>query len=122
IGEVRQLCAVTRGRPNIQIVGLHAHVGSQITNMEPLTRAAAALVTLARELALDGTSIEHLDIGGGLGVSYDGSPVPDAKEYAAAVLPLLRPSGLEIVLEPEIGRASCRERVEIWVDAGALNK
>jgi len=111
IDEARQLCAVTRGRPNVQVVGLHAHVGSQITNMEPLTRAAAALVTLARELALDGTSIEHLDIGGGLGVSYDGSPVPGADEYAAAVLPVLRPSGLEIVLEP--GR-------HIMAPAGAL--
>src|SRR4029079_13610743 len=60
IDEVRELCATTRGRPNVQVVGLHAHVGSQITNMEPLTRAAAALVRLARELALDGTSIEHL--------------------------------------------------------------
>jgi diaminopimelate decarboxylase len=111
IDEVRQLCAVTRGRPNVQIVGLHAHVGSQITNMEPLTRAAAALVRLARELALDGTSIEHLDIGGGLGVSYDGSPVPSAKDYAAAVLPVVRESGLEIVLEP--GR-------HIMAPAGAL--
>jgi diaminopimelate decarboxylase len=111
IDEVRQLCAVTRGRPNVQIVGLHAHVGSQITNMEPLMRAAAALVRLARELALDGTSIEHLDIGGGLGVSYDGSPVPSAKDYAAAVLPVVRESGLEIVLEP--GR-------HIMAPAGAL--
>ena len=46
--------------------------------MEPLARAARALVDLAGELAVEGTPIEHLDIGGGLGVSYDGSPVPDA--------------------------------------------
>ena len=100
VDEVRALCARTRGRPNVEIVGLHAHVGSQITTMEPLTHAAVALVTLARELAIDGTSIEHLDIGGGLGVSYDGSPVPGPAEYAAAVLPILRESGLAVVLEP----------------------
>jgi diaminopimelate decarboxylase len=100
IDEVRTLCARTRGRPNVEIIGLHAHVGSQITNMEPLTHAAAALVKLARELALDGTTIEHLDIGGGLGVSYDGSPVPEAADYARAVLPVLRESGVSIVLEP----------------------
>ena len=111
IGEVRELCGRTRGRPNIDIVGLHAHVGSQITSMEPLTRAAQALVDLARHLAIDGTAIEHLDIGGGLGVSYDGSPVPSAADYAAAVLPVLRESGLEIVLEP--GR-------HIMAPAGAL--
>jgi diaminopimelate decarboxylase len=100
IGDVRALAARTRGRPTVEIVGLHAHVGSQITNMEPLTRAARALVDLARQLAVDGTTIEHLDIGGGLGVSYDGSPVPGAREYADAVLPILRESGLSIVLEP----------------------
>ena len=100
LDQVRALCARTRGRPNVEIVGLHAHVGSQITNMEPLAHAAAALVTLARELAIDGTTIEHLDIGGGLGVSYDGSPVPEAADYAGAVLPVLRESGIAIVLEP----------------------
>jgi diaminopimelate decarboxylase len=100
LDEVRALCARTRGRPNVEIVGLHAHVGSQITNLEPLTHAAAALVKLAGELALDGTTIEHLDIGGGLGVSYDGSPVPEAADYAKAVLPVLRESGVSIVLEP----------------------
>jgi len=100
IDEVRALCAQTRGRPNVEIVGLHAHVGSQITNMEPLARAAKALVDLARQLAIEGTAVEHLDIGGGLGVSYDGSPVPGAREYADAVLPILRESGLHVVLEP----------------------
>ncbi len=100
IGDVAGLCARTRGRPNVEVVGLHAHVGSQITDLEPLRRAASALVGLARRLAIEGTAIEHLDIGGGLGVSYDGSAVPDARDYAAAVLPILRESGLSIVLEP----------------------
>ena len=100
LAEVRALCARTRGRPNVAIVGLHAHVGSQITSVEPLARAARALVDLARQLATDGTSIEHLDIGGGLGVSYDGAPVPGAADYADAVLPILRESGVAIVLEP----------------------
>jgi diaminopimelate decarboxylase len=100
LDEVRALCARTRGRPNVEIVGLHAHVGSQITHMEPLKHAASALVGLARQLAIDGLSIEHLDIGGGLGVSYDGAPVPGARDYADAVLPILRESGLSIVLEP----------------------
>jgi diaminopimelate decarboxylase len=100
IGDVRALCARTRGRAHVEIIGLHAHVGSQITSVEPLVRAATALVDLARQLAVDGTLIEHLDIGGGLGVSYDGSPVPGAREYADAVLPILRQSGLTVVLEP----------------------
>lgn len=100
LDDVRALCARARSLAGVEIVGLHAHVGSQITNTDPLARAARALVDLARALAADGTRIEHLDIGGGLGVSYDGSPVPDAAAYACAVLPVLRESGLAIVLEP----------------------
>jgi diaminopimelate decarboxylase len=100
LDEVKALCARARPLAGIEIVGLHAHVGSQITTLEPLAHAARALVDLARELALEGTRIEHLDIGGGLGVSYDGSPVPGAADYAAAVLPILKESGLSIVLEP----------------------
>jgi len=84
----------------VEIVGLHSHVGSQIVDLDPLRRAAGALVTLARELGDDGIAIEHLDVGGGLGVSYDGAAVPTARAYADALLPIVRESGLAIVLEP----------------------
>jgi diaminopimelate decarboxylase len=100
IGDVPALSARTRGRDRVEIVGLHAHIGSQITDVAPLVNAARALVDLARELFAAGTTIEHLDIGGGLGVSYDGAPVPGAADYAAAVLPILREAGVSIVLEP----------------------
>jgi diaminopimelate decarboxylase len=111
IADVPALCERVRRMAGVEVVGLHAHIGSQITTMTPLTNAARALVDLARTLAGEGTRIEHLDIGGGLGVSYDGSPVPGAREYAGAVLPILRESGLAIVLEP--GR-------HIMAPAGAL--
>jgi diaminopimelate decarboxylase len=111
ISDVKALCAHARTLAGIDVVGLHAHIGSQITDLEPLARAARALVALARELAAEGTGIEHLDLGGGLGVSYDGSRVPTAQEYADAVLPIVRESGLAIVLEP--GR-------QIVAPAGAL--
>ena len=100
ISDVPELCRRVRGGAFVEIVGLHAHVGSQIIDLTPLARAAQALVDLARALAVDGTRIEHLDIGGGLGVSYDGAAVPSAADYAKAVLPILRESGLAIVLEP----------------------
>jgi diaminopimelate decarboxylase len=100
ISEVRELCRAVRSREGIQIVGLHSHVGSQITTLEPLGRAAAALVQLACELRDDGVRIEHLDLGGGLGVSYDGNPVPGVDEYAHTLLPIVRPSGLSVILEP----------------------
>ncbi len=100
IADVPDVCHRAQFMDGVQIAGLHAHIGSQITELTPLANAARALVTLARELGGAGTTIEHLDIGGGLGVSYDGKPVPGAAEYAAAVLPILRESGLAIVLEP----------------------
>ena len=58
------------------------------------------MVRLARELRDSGIQLDHIDIGGGLGISYDGSRVPTAAEYAAAVLPIVAPSGLSIALEP----------------------
>ena len=100
LGDVRELCRRAGALAGIDIVGLHSHVGSQITSLDPLERAARALVALSRELRDAGTRIEHLDLGGGLGVSYDGSAVPDAQEYANRVLPIVRDSGLAIILEP----------------------
>ena len=96
----RDICRRAARREGLEIVGLHVHVGSQITDLDPLRRAAQAIVTLASELRDDGITIDHLDLGGGLGVSYDGSPVPSAEDYAAALLPIVRDSGLAIVLEP----------------------
>src|SRR3954469_10612014 len=90
LDAARDVCRRAAGREGLEIVGLHIHVGSQITNLEPLRRAAEAIVTLARELRDDGIAIDHLDLGGGLGVSYDGSEVPDAAAYAAVLLPVVR--------------------------------
>ena len=85
--QVRQLYRDHARQPGLEPVGLHIHVGSQITSLDPLRRAAERAVTLARELRDDGIQIEHLDLGGGLGISYDGTPVPTPAEYAAAILP-----------------------------------
>src|SRR6476620_9218980 len=82
IDDVREIARKAAGRPGLELVGLHSHVGSQITDLSPLRRAAEALVTLSRELRDDGVTIEHLDLGGGLGISYDGSAAPTAQDYA----------------------------------------
>jgi diaminopimelate decarboxylase len=103
IGDVRELTRGVRSQNGLDVVGLHVHVGSQIVDLEPLRRAAEALVSLSAELRDDGVTIDHLDLGGGLGISYEGKPVPSATDYAAALLPVVRDSGLAIILEP--GRA-----------------
>jgi len=88
-------------RPNLRVVGLHVHIGSQITDSLPLTQAAATIATMATTLAAQGITLEHLDIGGGLGIAYEpGQRVLSPEEYAAAVLPVVRPTGLRLVLEP----------------------
>jgi diaminopimelate decarboxylase len=100
LDAVREIGRRAAGRRGLELVGLHIHVGSQITDLDPLRRAAEALVSLARALGDDGVRIEHVDLGGGLGISYDGSPVPSAADYAAALLPVIRESGLALILEP----------------------
>jgi diaminopimelate decarboxylase len=100
IEDARAMCREMATREGLQVVGLHVHVGSQITKLEPLRRAAESLVRLAGELEDDGVRIEHLDVGGGLGISYDGGDVPTIADYAAAVLPIIAASGRSIVLEP----------------------
>jgi len=92
-----------RALEGVRFVGVHIHIGSQITTADPLSRAARALVSLAMALRDDGFALEHVDLGGGLGIAYEGRAMITAGEYAAAVLPELRRVGIPVVLEP--GRA-----------------
>ena len=100
IDSVKELCRRFAASAGVEIIGLHIHVGSQITDLTPLRTAGEAIVALARELRDVAVDIDHVDLGGGLGVSYDGAPVPTAREYADALLPVVRDSGLHLVLEP----------------------
>ncbi len=90
-------------RAGLRIVGVHLHVGSQISSLDPLRRAAELGVTLVRALHDAGVRIEHLDLGGGLGIAYGEERVPTPDEYAQALLSVVRPSGLTLIVEP--GRA-----------------
>ena len=101
--DARAIYRERRDVASLRFVGVHIHIGSQITTAEPLRRAAAALTTLALELRDDGVLLEHVDLGGGLGIAYEGRPMITAAEYAAAVLPELRRANIPVVLEP--GRA-----------------
>jgi diaminopimelate decarboxylase len=87
-------------KPGLDPVGLHVHLGSQILDVAPLGRAARALADLAGEVRDGGVRLEHLDLGGGLGVAYDGATQADPAAYAAAVLPAVRESGLHLLIEP----------------------
>ena len=101
--DARGIYAERRELKSLQFVGVHIHIGSQITSAEPLRRAAAALTTLALELRDDGIPLEHVDLGGGLGIAYEERPMITPAEYAAVVIPELRRANIPVVLEP--GRA-----------------
>jgi diaminopimelate decarboxylase len=88
------------GKAGLEVVGLHVHLGSQILDVSPLGSAARTLADLAREVRDAGLRLEHLDLGGGLGIGYDGRPRGGPAEYAAAVLPAVSPTGLRLLLEP----------------------
>ena len=101
--EARAIYRERRRLGGLCFVGVHIHIGSQITTEEPLRRAAQTLVSLALELRDDGFALEHVDLGGGLGIPYEGRAMITPIEYAAAVIPELRRTGIPVVLEP--GRA-----------------
>jgi diaminopimelate decarboxylase len=85
----------------VRVVGLHVHIGSQITTPEPIARAVDLVADLARSLVAEGVPLEHLDVGGGLGIAYRaGQPTLSPEAYAAAILPAVRRSGLRLLLEP----------------------
>ena len=101
IDDARLMVRDVMRRPHLRIVGLHAHVGSQITKRQPLAQVAEAVAGLARELIGQGVTLEHLDLGGGLGIAYRPTDeVVSPKEYAAALLPAVQATGLSLVLEP----------------------
>jgi diaminopimelate decarboxylase len=100
IGEAPALFREMASRRGLKPVGAHVHIGSQITTLEPLRKAAEAVVALAHALCGEGIELQHLDMGGGLGISYDGSPVTDPAEYVRALVAATRFSGLKVAIEP----------------------
>jgi diaminopimelate decarboxylase len=87
-------------RPGLDPVGVHSHIGSQIIALEPLLRAARAAVDLAMSLQAEGIGLRHVDFGGGVGISYDGTPAIDSADYGARLVEIVRPSGLTALVEP----------------------
>ena len=101
--DARAIYRERQAQPGLRFVGVHVHVGSQITTVDPLRRAARTLTALALELRNDGIALEHLDVGGGLGIAYDDEAIVGPADYAQTVIPELQRCGVPVVLEP--GRA-----------------
>jgi diaminopimelate decarboxylase len=86
--------------PWLEPVGLAAHIGSQITDLAPFVETAEFLVAAAAELAAQGIRLRYLDVGGGLGIPYEGQTTPTIQGWATAVTHPILEAGYEVVLEP----------------------
>jgi diaminopimelate decarboxylase len=89
--------------PHVRIVGIGCHIGSQLVEVTPFIEALACLLDLVQQLKKLGIELQHLDLGGGLGVHYRNEQPPEPADYAQQILPLLANSGLTLLIEP--GRA-----------------
>ena len=93
--------------PWLRPVGLAAHIGSQITDLDPFAQSVRFLVQLAEEMAASGIRLQYIDAGGGLGIDYTGE-APDVADWVRTIAPLVAGAGYGLVIEPGrsiVGRA-----------------
>ncbi|MEG9476663.1 diaminopimelate decarboxylase [Mannheimia indoligenes] len=104
VTQAREVYRLAKTLPNVKITGMDCHIGSQLTELQPFLDATDRLIILMEQLREDGIELHHLDLGGGLGVPYNGEEPPHPTEYAKALLEKLKSyENLEIIIEP--GRA-----------------
>jgi diaminopimelate decarboxylase len=89
--------------PSLRVCGIDCHIGSQITALSPFVDALDRVLALVDALSAEGIVLEHIDVGGGLGVSYNGESPPSMQDYANAILAGVGARPLRILTEP--GRA-----------------
>jgi len=85
---------------HIEIVGVHAHIGSQLTEVTPFVEALKKVVALVEALKDQGIGIQYLNVGGGLGITYLDEKPPLPKDLAEAIFPLVKDRNLTLVMEP----------------------
>lgn len=104
VDEAREVYKLAATLPHVKITGIDCHIGSQLTELQPFLDATDRLIRLMEQLKEDGITLKHLDLGGGLGVTYTDETPPHPSDYATALLNKLKNyEDLEIILEP--GRA-----------------
>src|ERR1043166_3524896 len=102
ISRAREVYALAGKLKGVRASGVDMHIGSQITELQPFDDAFALLSEFVRTLRADGHRIEHVDLGGGLGIPYreDNEPPPDPAAYAAVVKRATRDLGCTLIFEP----------------------
>jgi diaminopimelate decarboxylase len=102
ISRARDVYAYARTLPGLNVHGVDMHIGSQITDLEPFDNAFALLADFVQALRTDGHAIDHVDLGGGLGIPYrnDNNPPPSSEQYAEVVARRTSALGCTVILEP----------------------
>jgi diaminopimelate decarboxylase len=102
ISRAREVYAHAAGLPGVRVSGVDMHIGSQITQLQPFDDAFALLSEFVHALRADGHAIDHVDLGGGLGIPYrhDNEPPPEPDAYAAVVARATRSLGCTLIFEP----------------------
>jgi diaminopimelate decarboxylase len=100
IRDALDLYRSMRALHHIDPVGVHAHIGSQITQVAPFQESLTKLVPLVKALRQDGFNIHYLDIGGGIGIRYKNEGPPEPSDYANTLRPLLGELGCTVLMEP----------------------
>jgi diaminopimelate decarboxylase len=123
ISRAREVYARARELPGVEVDGVDMHIGSQITELSPFDDAFALLADFVRQLRADGHAIEHVDLGGGLGIPYrfDNQPPPHPERYAEIVAKRTRDLDCELFFEPGrliVGNAGVLVSTVIFVKRG----
>lgn len=98
--SVFETYAYAASLPHLEIVGIDCHIGSQLTETQPFVDALDRVIVMIDKLKEMGIELKHIDIGGGLGVTYRDEIPPTVTEYANALRPALEKLGLKVYMEP----------------------
>ncbi len=107
VADAISLYREARKMKGLRAVGVDCHIGSQLLDVSPLKKAVTVVADIFRLLQSEGEALTHIDVGGGMGIAYQGEKSPGAGDYANAVLEPLR--GLKATLVVELGRSLVAE-------------
>jgi diaminopimelate decarboxylase len=98
--DAMRLYRMAASLPGILVRGVDVHIGSQILEIDPYRQAVHRILELVEQLRLAGIELEYLDVGGGFGIAYEEDVGPSAHDFANVLIPLIKASGLRLLLEP----------------------
>ena len=111
MADAPRLYAIAAGLANINLVGIDCHIGSQLTSLSPFEDAFERVLDLVKSLEETGVTLQHIDMGGGLGIAYGDERLPEKSQYIAVFRKRIEALGLQLIIEP--GRS-------LVADAGVL--